>query len=73
MPERYECSCCEELTLREPPPGTYQICRVCNWEDDNMQVHRIAQFLPVCDVPTCVWLHFAHTRFLKASDGLKRH
>lgn len=25
------------LTLEEEPPGTFDICRVCVWEDDNVQ------------------------------------
>jgi rubredoxin len=31
---RYACLCCGYLTLDEKPPGTYDICPVCNWEDD---------------------------------------
>ncbi len=34
---RYACPCCDQLTLRDPPPGTYAICRACRWEDDNAQ------------------------------------
>ena len=33
----YECPCCGYLTLTEKPPGTFEICPVCNWEDDNVQ------------------------------------
>ncbi len=33
----YPCPCCGFLTLSEPPPGTYQICAVCWWEDDLVQ------------------------------------
>ncbi len=32
--ERHACRCCGNLTLDEPPPGTYAICPVCWWEDD---------------------------------------
>lgn len=34
---RYSCSCCGFLTLPQPPPGTYEICEVCFWEDDGVQ------------------------------------
>ena len=34
---KFACACCEYLTLDEQPPGTFQICEVCFWEDDNVQ------------------------------------
>ena len=34
---RYPCPCCGYLTLDEEPPGTFDICPVCGWEDDNVQ------------------------------------
>ena len=34
---RYDCPCCDRPTLAEPPPGTYEICDVCGWEDDSVQ------------------------------------
>jgi len=34
---RYPCPCCGYLTLLEEPPGTFDICPVCGWEDDNVQ------------------------------------
>ncbi len=33
----YSCPCCHNLTLSEPPPGNYEICPVCYWEDDAAQ------------------------------------
>jgi hypothetical protein len=33
----HPCPCCGYLTLEEPPPGTYDICKVCFWEDDPVQ------------------------------------
>jgi hypothetical protein len=34
---RHACPCCGCLTLLDPPTGTYFICPVCFWEDDNVQ------------------------------------
>ena len=33
----FACPCCGFVTLDERPPGTYEICRVCGWEDDPVQ------------------------------------
>jgi hypothetical protein len=37
MSDKYKCPCCGNLTLDEAPPGTFEICPVCYWEDDNVQ------------------------------------
>ena len=34
---KFACPCCGYLTLNEEPPGTYEICPVCFWEDDSVQ------------------------------------
>jgi len=37
---RYACPCCHYLTILDAwstPPGTFYICPVCGWEDDNVQ------------------------------------
>jgi len=34
---RYPCPCCGHLVFVEPP-GSYDICNVCFWEDDNIQL-----------------------------------
>jgi hypothetical protein len=33
MPAPYPCPCCGHLVFAEPP-GSYDICKVCFWEDD---------------------------------------
>lgn len=37
MANNYPCPCCGFLTLSEKPPGTFEICPVCYWEDDYAQ------------------------------------
>jgi hypothetical protein len=34
---RFHCPCCGYPTLSEQPPGTFDICTICGWEDDNVQ------------------------------------
>lgn len=34
---KYECPSCKNKTLKESPPGTYEICPICGWEDDYVQ------------------------------------
>lgn len=33
----YPCPCCGFETFSEPP-GSYEICEVCGWEDDHVQL-----------------------------------
>lgn len=33
----HACPCCGFLTFESLPPGTYEICPVCYWEDDPVQ------------------------------------
>ena len=37
MTVKYPCPCCGYRTLTEEPPGTFEICPVCYWEDDYVQ------------------------------------
>lgn len=35
---KFYCPCCGYNTLIEPPSGTYNICTICYWEDDPIQL-----------------------------------
>lgn len=37
MKTSYACPCCGYLTFDDQPPGTFEICPVCGWEDDEAQ------------------------------------
>ena len=34
---KHKCVCCSNYTINDEPPGTFEICPVCFWEDDNVQ------------------------------------
>ena len=36
---RFPCPCCGYLTFLHEPDGTYEICPVCRWEDDPVQLN----------------------------------
>lgn len=36
--EKCACPCCGFKTFDEPPRGSYDICSVCFWEDDSIQL-----------------------------------
>jgi len=35
--KKFQCKCCGNKTLSEFPNGTFEICEICFWEDDNVQ------------------------------------
>ena len=48
---RHPCPCCGYLTFRHPANGSYDICHVCFWEDDPVQL-RDADFEGGANVPS---------------------
>jgi len=38
---KFSCSCCGYHTLETKADNTFQICPVCYWEDDGIQLHDI--------------------------------
>lgn len=39
--QKYPCPCCGFKTFIKIPNGTYEICPVCLWEDDPIQLGEI--------------------------------
>ncbi len=37
MKKGYPCPCCGYLTMSDSNRGTFEICPVCFWEDDDVQ------------------------------------
>jgi hypothetical protein len=37
----FACPCCRNRTLSEEPPGTFEVCPVCFWEDDELQLKNV--------------------------------
>ncbi len=35
---KYKCPCCGNYTFKNEPDGSYDICPVCFWEDDIVQL-----------------------------------
>lgn len=35
--ELYTCPCCGYKTLEDGSPGSFEICSLCYWENDNVQ------------------------------------
>lgn len=33
----WPCPCCDQRTLHDEPPGTFEISPTCGWEDDDLQ------------------------------------
>lgn len=34
---KFACPCCGYRTLDLPSPGSFEVCPICYWEDDNVQ------------------------------------
>lgn len=37
----YTCPCCGYKTLSDPKRGSYEICAICYWEDDPVQLENV--------------------------------
>ena len=36
---KHQCPCCEYYTFENKPDNTFEICPVCYWEDDGVQLN----------------------------------
>ena len=36
---KYQCPCCENYTLEFKANNTFQVCPICFWEDDGVQLN----------------------------------
>ena len=70
----FQCPCCGFIVF-SGPPGTYEICPVCGWEDDHVQLRyptmaggangeslQAAQQHALKEVPLQVRAHLGHVR-----------
>lgn len=42
---KYTCPCCGYKTLDEEPTDTYEICKICFWEDDETQIMKVEKIM----------------------------
>lgn len=64
----FPCPVCGYLTFAEPP-GSYEICSVCNWEDDALQLEFATSLAGGANSTTLVDAQLA---FQRAADRLLR-
>jgi hypothetical protein len=65
---KYTCPCCGFKTFDKKPPGTYEICKICFWEDNSFQYHN-PDFKGGTNE---VSLREAQTNFIKIGASRKR-
>jgi Cysteine-rich CPCC len=69
------CPCCGFRTIESDLYGSYDICSVCGWEDDSVQLHNPCsdggankRSLHECQQAHAAWSHDAMTRFQRDPD-----
>lgn len=66
--KKYPCPCCKKRTLKEQPPGTFEICKVCGWEDDDVQ-YKDPDFAGGANELS---LKQARVKYRKSIEGIKK-
>lgn len=64
----FTCPCCGYKTLKDKSPGSFCICGVCGWTDDNLQFDD-PEF--VDGTPNDISLRQAQRQFYKAESNKK--
>ena len=64
----YPCPVCGYLTFAEPP-GSYDICVICHWEDDALQLEYATS---LAGGANSITLADAQSAFQRAADRLLR-
>ncbi|MFI6299465.1 CPCC family cysteine-rich protein [Nonomuraea sp. NPDC050790] len=62
----YPCVCCGHLTM-DGPPGSHEICPVCFWEDDVLQI-RWPDWLGGANKPSLIEAQANFTRFAACEE-----
>jgi len=66
----FTCPCCGYKTLKDESPGSFYICRVCQWTDDNLQSDD-PDYVEENGTPNDVSLRKAQRNFYKVPDDKK--
>jgi len=67
----YPCACCGHLTLGQPP-GSYEVCPVCFWEDDAVQL-RWPTYAGGANRPSLIDSQRAYALFGAMEDRFVKH
>jgi hypothetical protein len=68
----YPCPCCGYLTFAEPP-GSYDICEICYWEDDALQLEFATTLAGGANSMTLEEAQRAYTEFVAKAPSRTQH
>jgi RNAse (barnase) inhibitor barstar len=70
VPE-YTCPCCGYVVFRDPP-GSYEICPICFWEDDALQLEFASTLAGGANAPTLVEAQRYYREYRVSEPRLRR-
>ncbi len=68
----FPCPCCGYYTLPEPPPGSFDICPVCWWEDDGVQ-YSDPHYTGGANKPSIIQARMAYAQIGATEDRLRTY